>query len=921
MRPLQLTMSAFGPYAGQTQIDMDRLGESGLYLITGDTGAGKTTIFDAITFALYGEASGQARSSAMLRSKYAAPQTPTFVELTFLLRGQRFTVRRSPEYERQKARGEGTVKNRPEAVMTYPDGHVTASYRGVTQEVESLIGLSHDQFAQIGMIAQGDFRRILLAGTQERREIFRRIFHTERYAELERLLSERANAARREAEESERALLQHAQGLCVPPELEDQFAPLAKEGAFVRIPAMMALAREGLALDEEKKARQAEAVRALTQESAALEQRIGQAQTLLDNRRKLEIAVQRIDVQTANTEAAQRESAAAQALRPRADELAGAIGLGEAQLTEYAQADALAAQIDAAQQDEQAQRAQAEKLAVEQKALHEGIAKARRLVETLPEVTAAQVTAQEAAARAKERAARLGVLAKALDEAERSGARAAKARALSDAAMAKKAQAQERYAAGEAAFYGAQAGYMAQRLTDGAPCPVCGALHHPAPAALTEDAVSQEQLRALREARTQAEEDAAARFGEAESARSACQAARQHAAQLCAELGVPEQDAASHTAAAQTAAAREQREQEAIALERAERAKKLENTRRQIPEKEEQERGLQDAVLAAQSRAASLHSEAEQKRIQLSQLRERLPHASLAAAQAALDALKKEKQAIGLRMERAQLAEREAREALARLEASRAELARQIETAPAQEPMETLLEKRAELARRADALRGEGNALHLRIAKNGETLARMEKGMQDAQEKRERSRVIASLAMTANGQLSGRDKVTLETFVQMTYFDRVLRRANRRLLQMTDGQYELRRLRMADNQRSQSGLDMEVVDHVNGSSRSVRTLSGGETFKASLALALGLSDEIQENAGGVGLDTLFVDEGFGSLDSQSLTQAIAVLAELTQGRRLVGIISHVEELGRRIERQLVVTKDRAGESHVRVVTG
>ena len=225
------------------------------------------------------------------------------------------------------------------------------------------------------------------------------------------------------------------------------------------------------------------------------------------------------------------------------------------------------------------------------------------------------------------------------------------------------------------------------------------------------------------------------------------------------------------------------------------------------------------------------------------------------------------------------------------------------------------------LARRTQALREEQSALHLRMARNGETLARMEAGLVEAQQRRERSRLLASLAMTANGQLSGRDKVTLETFVQMTYFDRVLRRANRRLLQMTDGQYELRRLRVADNQRSQSGLDMEVVDHVNGSSRSVRTLSGGETFKASLALALGLSDEIQENAGGVGLDTLFVDEGFGSLDSQSLTQAIAVLAELTQGRRLVGIISHVEELGRRIDRQLVVTKDRAGESHVRVVTG
>ena len=267
------------------------------------------------------------------------------------------------------------------------------------------------------------------------------------------------------------------------------------------------------------------------------------------------------------------------------------------------------------------------------------------------------------------------------------------------------------------------------------------------------------------------------------------------------------------------------------------------------------------------------------------------------------------------------MAEREAREALARLEASRAELARQIESTPAQEPMEALLERREALARRMQALRGEESALHLRMARNGETLARMEAGLKEAQQRRERSRLLASLAMTANGQLSGRDKVTLETFVQMTYFDRVLRRANRRLLQMTDGQYELRRLRTADNQRSQSGLDMEVVDHVNGSARSVRTLSGGETFKASLALALGLSDEIQESAGGVGLDTLFVDEGFGSLDSQSLTQASEVLAELTQGRRLVGIISHVEELGRRIDRQLVVTKDRAGESHVRVVTG
>jgi len=461
---------------------------------------------------------------------------------------------------------------------------------------------------------------------------------------------------------------------------------------------------------------------------------------------------------------------------------------------------------------------------------------------------------------------------------------------------------------------------MAQGLTDGAPCPVCGALHHPAPAALREDAVTQEQLRALRDERTQVEERAAACFGEAESARSGFESARRQARQMCEELDVPIENARSHAIAARQEAESERQAQESAAAGHAGRAQKLENTQKLIPEKEREERDLLDAVLAAQSGAASLHSEAEQKRLQLARLRDKLPHESLAAARAALERLREEKRAIRLRIERAQLAEREARETQAKLEASRAALTRQLAAAPAQEPLKVLEERRAGLARQAEDLQAQGQALHLRMATNEETLARMERGMEQAQELRERSRMISSLSMTANGQLSGRDKVTLETYVQMTYFDRVLRRANRRLAQMTAGQYELRRLRVADNQRSQSGLDMEVIDHVNGSSRSVRTLSGGETFKASLALALGLSDEIQESAGGVGLDTLFVDEGFGSLDSQSLTQAIGVLAELTQGRRLVGIISHVEELGRRIDRQIVVTKDRGGQSQVKVIT-
>ena len=188
----------------------------------------------------------------------------------------------------------------------------------------------------------------------------------------------------------------------------------------------------------------------------------------------------------------------------------------------------------------------------------------------------------------------------------------------------------------------------------------------------------------------------------------------------------------------------------------------------------------------------------------------------------------------------------------------------------------------------------------------------------DARRKRENSSLLTSLSATANGQLTGRDKVTLETYVQMTYFDRVIERANVRLTAMTDGQYALRRRASGGNRQQQSGLDMEVIDHANGSARDVRTLSGGESFKASLALALGLSDEIQAGSGGVRLDTLFVDEGFGSLDARSLEQAVSMLTSLTQGNRLVGVISHVEELGRRIDRKILVTRQRTGGSSARI---
>ena len=227
--------------------------------------------------------------------------------------------------------------------------------------------------------------------------------------------------------------------------------------------------------------------------------------------------------------------------------------------------------------------------------------------------------------------------------------------------------------------------------------------------------------------------------------------------------------------------------------------------------------------------------------------------------------------------------------------------------------------KKAEITEKKTADDVAAKALHSRIESNTQVLANIRSKVGDLDTLEKRYTWLKALSNTANGNISGKEKVMLETYIQMTYFDRIIARANTRFMIMSGGQYELKRRKEAENNRSQSGLDLDVIDHYNGTERSVKTLSGGESFKASLSLALGLSDEIQASAGGVKLDTMFVDEGFGSLDEESLDQAMKALLSLADGNRLVGIISHVVDLKNRIDKQIVVTKEKSGGSKANIV--
>ncbi len=920
MRPLTLELSAFGPYAGLERIDMARLGERGLYLVTGDTGAGKTTIFDAITFALYGAASGSERSAAMLRSQYAEPTAETYVEMAFSLRGKTYAVRRSPAYERPKKRGVGAVMQPAKATLTLPDGGVVDGYGEVTAAVEELLGLRREQFSQIGMIAQGDFRKILTADTDARREIFRRVFHTERFDALQRRLREMANRLHGEAADAERAILQDADALTVPEALLDAFLPVQRERAFLRVGELMALCEAGMAQDAQA-LEEIEAARAAKEaEKAALTGRIAQAKALEQAARDLADACAQLERETPRLQEAQAQEAAALAEKPRAADLAQQIGAIDAAMPQYAQAAQLqreAEQGEAAAKKQEDARTKLEKTIGE---LTQKIADARRLVEGIGALEAQRATVQAGADRADAQSRRFAQLEDAAAAMQERDMQSRRAQETAQRAMQDKNGAQAVYAQAEAAFFGAQAGLLAAQLVPGAPCPVCGATAHPAPARATEGAPTQAELRALRKARESAEEKAAAALGDASAAQAALRAAQEQTAALAGELlGGFQMDSVRMAARQKKREAETTRDElngTAQALEA--RIRRLTQTRSLIPQKEAELEETRKALADTATQAAALAAGAQECRRNAAQIRASLAYESEALARKERTRLDREKTDIEQRIGRAQAARTNCSVTIATLTARRETLEARVAAETPQESAAAMEETLRALGAQLAALAQRDRTIHARRSANERTIARMRAGIADAKKRREKSRMVAALSDTANGQLSGKIKISLETYVQGMYFDQVILRANARLGAMTQGQYSLRR-RQESGKAAKSGLNLEVVDHMNGSARDVRTLSGGESFLASLALALGLSDEIQASAGGVTLDTLFVDEGFGSLDAQALEKALGVLAGLSEGRRLVGIISHVEELSRRIDRKIVVRKDRSGASHAQVV--
>ncbi len=922
MRPVKLEMSAFGPYAGKTVIDFNQLGKSGLYLITGDTGAGKTTIFDAITYALFGAASGNNREISMLRSQYAEPDTPTEVELAFEYKGKIYIVKRNPDYERKKSKGEGFTTQKAEATLQYPDGRVISKVKDVTKAVEELIGIDRNQFTQIAMIAQGDFLKLLLAPTDERKKIFQKIFHTENFYKLQERLKGESSKLKDQYDEAKRSISQYIGGILL--EEADLFEVEVEQAQNDELSVEKILELIGRIMERDEVLE-----KETNQELQTVEIKLEEIKRVFDEAETRNREIENLEKKKQELRERQKELKERKEIQEKEEEkeperrkLGEEIAAIKAEIPEYKALDE--------------KRTEHNKVVTDLENLKENLSEKKETAEDKEKQLKEKREERKNLENAGENKARLEAeeqsyyaeqkeLLSLEKEWEACGTAKRNLKKLQDSYKKKAEEAEEKkkiYEANYKAYLDEQAGILGQSLKEGEPCPVCGSKEHPCIAHLSDKAPTKEELE---ESKTAAEEAASVMEEKSLAAGSAKGTLENIQGNVEKQvIKVFKETQPEEIIPELLKAKKEELKEKLSGIQ-----KKLETIGNQMNRKEEldqsipqEEAELEEAkneinsLKLAQSSNAAIKSELEK---QIAELDVKLRFHSEKEASDSIRKLETKIVEMEKALEKAREDYNACDKAVGEISAVIKSVSDKLGDNTEKTDLEPLKEAYLQRTEEKNALLDKKISLSTKLTTNKDIQEHVEKGFETANALEKKWSWMKALSNTANGNISGKEKIMLETYVQMNYFDRILDRASERLLIMSGGQYKLKRCEDAGNNRSQSGLEINVMDYYSGTERSVKSLSGGEAFKASLSLALGLSEEIQSSAGGIQLDTMFVDEGFGSLDEESLEQAMKALADLTEGNRLVGIISHVSELKERIDKQIVVKKEATGGSRVEII--
>lgn len=867
MRPLKLTISGFGPYAGEEKIDFTKIGENGLFLITGVTGAGKTTIFDAISYALYGECSGgkSRRSSNSYRSDYADLKTPTFVEFEFEHLGEKYYIKRNPGYVRAAKKGGGITAEDPAVTLKCGEKVLETKIDTANNRIQEIVGLTRDQFAQTVMIAQGDFMKILTCSVNERKALFQKLFGTQIYADLQKKLKDRNDENRNAFKNTKDDIVKSFTRVMVP---EDFSGKQAMKGLIVdKVPekiGQFTKLLDELNRFEDKKGRQLEGEKKeldqqYTQAVAAFE-KVKREKQQFENLRSARKALLELERKSEEIGLKRQEKEAAEKALP--------VLVAETSLANATQRTEDERKAETKYRD---QLAQAE---IKRKAAEDEENAAQEIVLGLEGDKARLVNMSRALETLKERHEAHALFVEAAKK-------AAKSYSTLEEAEAKKNQARADYFANQ---YGA----IAEELIPGMACPVCGSLTHPAPAKRAEHAVTREEME-----QTEKEyEKANKAWHEVDAEKTKLEARDTALVRSLSESGIdPESDTKSLRNEIDLLqktitdadnrlrrAQKDSREAEKLFTSAETKRKQCtENILKYSQDQAEAQKSFQEVLLENGFTDEAVYQSAKRSKEEL-------------------DALREEISAYDRNKDRAEQ------------ETKRLENELSGKTEPDLQAFEQkVAEIQAEL--RENETRGKALAASSKVnQREAVELRRLDRELETV---REKYTISDELYRNVSGQVAGKVRLAFEVYVQQYFFNQVIIAANHRLNVLTDGIYALR-CKQADNQRSQSGLELEVLDRMTGHWRDVNTLSGGESFLAALSLALGLSDTVQAGSGGIRLDSMFIDEGFGSLDEASLQQALKLLNELAEGKRLIGIISHVAALEGRIEKKILVKKGQNG---------
>ncbi|WP_144979875.1 AAA family ATPase [Halomonas sp. C22] len=861
MTPLTLTLQAFGPFARRDTIDFTALGKSPLFLINGPTGAGKSSILDAICFALYGQTTGNERDAGQMRCDQAAPDLLTEVTLTFRLRESTYRVRRVPQQERPKANGEGTTTQAAEAQLwrLTPEGQedeclVARKVTDANGQLQQLLGLDARQFRQVMVLPQGKFRELLLAGSKEREEIFAQLFQTQIFQRIEQRLADQAKHIVREVNDHR----QRVQGMLAASDVESE---AALEAALAALAPDHQTARHDLALAAEQR----EQAVAAAQSAAALARQFAQHAALVNA--KAALLVQQPAVQRAQQQLRQHEQT--QALATPFYARQSAQQNATAAQREWAAAEQAIAPRQAAHQQAQetleAANAQYEQLPALQRqayALEQSLDQCQALatLEKQQQALAQQVARARENAQQKQRAA---------------------------------TQQEQHAIEQEMRWHQGQAALLAEQLEGGQPCPVCGSREHPAPASTAQLLVTQEEVKQARSAHERARQA----WVSAQQDAQRLEQQAEHVGEQCQKLREQLGDSAS-----------------------------LESVNASLAAVKREMDTCERSWKAAQSQAQTAHTAFTQAQTTLTQTTQRQAEAqrTLEAAQAewqtALQGspFEDEQAFINARLDTTE--QQRLSDDVARFQRELARLEGQLEaSAPLLEgktpPDVAALDAQADNSKaREEACRQHYQRLSARVDQLTATRQRLAEARNVEAALDEQYKLWGTLSEVANGRTGNR--ISLQRFVLGVLLDDVLIQASARLVRMSRGRYQLVRREDPSKGNKASGLELDVADTYTGKNRPVATLSGGESFMAALALALGLSDVVQAYAGGIQLDTLFIDEGFGSLDQDALDQAIAMLSELQMSGRMIGIISHVSELKEQMPIRIDVLPSRQGSTVV-----